>query len=110
MDNAAGMMFSAVTTGGLTVTFAEPVMDPEAAVMVTAPVVMATTLPAALTLAIAAVDELQVAAGAGLVAQVGQLLHGFLGGIRVVPKTLGAHAPVEFGYRALLAAVVKDAP
>ena len=61
MDNAAGMMFSAVTTGGLTVTFAEPVMDPEVAVMVTAPVVMATTLPAALTLAIAAVDELQVA-------------------------------------------------
>ena len=43
-------------------------------------------------------------------AQIGQLLHGFLGDIRVVPKTLGAHAPVEFGYRALLAAVVKDAP
>ena len=60
MDNVAGMMFRAVTAGGLTVTFADPVTDPEVALIVTAPVALAITLPAELTLAIAA-DELHVA-------------------------------------------------
>jgi hypothetical protein len=61
MDTAGGMIFSAVTAGGATVTFADPVTDPEVAVIVTAPVALATTLPAALTLAIVDPDELHVA-------------------------------------------------
>jgi hypothetical protein len=30
--------------------------------------------------------------------------------LRIVPKAFGAYAPIEFGYRALFAIVVKDAP
>ncbi len=42
--------------------------------------------------------------------QVCELLHYLLRGFRIVPKAFSANAPVEFGYGAFFAIVVKDAP
>src|ERR1039458_9637300 len=61
MDNVAGTMFKAITAGGVTVRFADPVRDPEVALIVAVPTALATAAPVGLTLAIADPDELHVA-------------------------------------------------
>jgi hypothetical protein len=45
-----------------------------------------------------------------LFAQVGKLLHRLLRRVGIAPEALIPRAKVEFGYRALFAFVVKDAP
>jgi hypothetical protein len=45
-----------------------------------------------------------------LAAEIGELLHDFLRGFGIVPERLVARPVIEFGYRAPLAIVVKDAP
>jgi hypothetical protein len=62
MDIGAGTMFRAITAAGVTVRFADPVRDLALALIVDVPTALATTAPAALTLAIAA-DELHVTDG-----------------------------------------------
>jgi hypothetical protein len=54
-------MFKAITTGGATVRLADPVTDPEVAVIVAVPTPLASAAPMVLTLAIANWDELHVA-------------------------------------------------
>jgi hypothetical protein len=61
MDNFAGTMFKATTTGGVTVRLAVPVKDPEVALIVAVPTALARAAPAELTLTIAGADELHVA-------------------------------------------------
>jgi hypothetical protein len=55
------MMFKAMTAGGVTVRLADPVRDPEVALIVVVPTALATAAPAGPTLAIADPDELHVA-------------------------------------------------
>jgi hypothetical protein len=61
MDNVAGLMFKKITAAGVTVRLADPVTDPEVALIVAVPTALATAAPAGLTLAIADPDELHVA-------------------------------------------------
>jgi hypothetical protein len=61
MDKVAGTMFKAMIAGGVTVRLADPVMDPEVALIVAVPTALATTAPLGLTLAMAGPDELHVA-------------------------------------------------
>jgi hypothetical protein len=58
--NAAGVIFKAVATAPVTVRLADPLIDPEVALIVVAPTAVAVTLPAGFTVADDP-DALQVA-------------------------------------------------
>jgi hypothetical protein len=60
MDNVVGVMFKAITAAGVTVRLAEPVTDPEVALIVAVPTALAIAAPVGLTLAIADPDEIHV--------------------------------------------------
>jgi hypothetical protein len=60
MDNVAGVMFKAITAAGVTVRLADPVTDPEVALIMAVPTALAIAAPVGLTLAIADPDEIHV--------------------------------------------------